>query len=301
MSCITNRDQMLSWLRSREGAATRDKVPGQDVQCRALRRGGSEVYMAVPSLQAAVALFNKLEDVKRVSYVKMPLPGDKPKVVGESGEDRTGYSFAPPQPPQRGANLRPSTQALHPTARPLLHPTGRDLHPTAQAPVQVHHPPPESSQTAVFAGGEEEYYTGPRVIKYKGPPAETGAVASLCEVTVPPAHWAGAFPWSRAIEQLNSEVFGNPRFRANQREAINAALAGYDVFVMMPTGGGKSLIFQLCALACPGVTVVVMPLLSLIQDQTMSLQVHGGYLLIPSVVRIFSTRFECNSDLLHSF
>ncbi|KAI3844083.1 hypothetical protein MKX03_001434, partial [Papaver bracteatum] len=67
----------------------------------------------------------------------------------------------------------------------------------------------------------------------------------------------------------NWKVFGNRSFRLNQREVINATMSGCDVFVLMPTGGGKSLTYQLPALICEGVTLVISPLVSLIQDQIM--------------------------------
>ncbi|KAK1309981.1 ATP-dependent DNA helicase Q-like 4A [Acorus calamus] len=79
------------------------------------------------------------------------------------------------------------------------------------------------------------------------------------------------FPWTRDLEANNKRVFGNHSFRPNQREVINATMSGYDVFVLMPTGGGKSLTYQLPALICPGITLVVSPLVSLIQDQIMHL------------------------------
>ncbi|KAF4697631.1 hypothetical protein FOZ62_015060, partial [Perkinsus olseni] len=83
--------------------------------------------------------------------------------------------------------------------------------------------------------------------------------------------WNGSFQWDLSVEEINSRVFGNCDFRPQQREAINAALSGRDVFVTMPTGGGKSLVFQLPAVLnheTEGqVTVVVMPLVSLISDQ----------------------------------
>ncbi|XP_022763289.1 ATP-dependent DNA helicase Q-like 4A [Durio zibethinus] len=79
------------------------------------------------------------------------------------------------------------------------------------------------------------------------------------------------FPWTKKLEANNKKVFGNHSFRPNQREVINATMSGYDVFVLMPTGGGKSLTYQLPALICPGITLVISPLVSLIQDQIMHL------------------------------
>lgn len=79
------------------------------------------------------------------------------------------------------------------------------------------------------------------------------------------------FLWTRELEVNNRKVFGNHSFRPNQREVINATMSGHDVFVLMPTGGGKSLTYQLPAVVCPGVTLVVSPLVSLIQDQIMHL------------------------------
>ncbi|XP_059313580.1 ATP-dependent DNA helicase Q-like 4A isoform X2 [Lycium ferocissimum] len=79
------------------------------------------------------------------------------------------------------------------------------------------------------------------------------------------------FPWTKKLEVDNKKVFGNHSFRPNQREVINATMSGHDVFVLMPTGGGKSLTYQLPALIYPGITLVISPLVSLIQDQIMHL------------------------------
>lgn len=79
------------------------------------------------------------------------------------------------------------------------------------------------------------------------------------------------FPWTKKLEVNNKKVFGNHSFRPNQREVINATMSGCDVFVLMPTGGGKSLTYQLPALICAGITLVISPLVSLIQDQIMHL------------------------------
>jgi ATP-dependent DNA helicase RecQ len=62
---------------------------------------------------------------------------------------------------------------------------------------------------------------------------------------------------------LLKQVFGYTGFRPHQEEIIRDALAGRDVFALLPTGGGKSLCFQLPALARPGLTVVISPLIAL--------------------------------------
>jgi len=70
-------------------------------------------------------------------------------------------------------------------------------------------------------------------------------------------------------------TFGYGAFRPLQRDIIEAALADQDVFALLPTGGGKSLCFQLPALLRPGLTVVVSPLIALMKDQVDQLQAAG--------------------------
>uniref|UniRef100_A0A3Q4AW50 RecQ-like DNA helicase BLM n=1 Tax=Mola mola TaxID=94237 RepID=A0A3Q4AW50_MOLML len=79
------------------------------------------------------------------------------------------------------------------------------------------------------------------------------------------------FPYSQEMMKIFHKRFGLHQFRFNQLEAINATLQGEDTFVLMPTGGGKSLCYQLPACVSPGVTVVISPLKSLIVDQVQKL------------------------------
>jgi hypothetical protein len=69
--------------------------------------------------------------------------------------------------------------------------------------------------------------------------------------------------------------FGHNGFRHGQKECVEAALAGRDVFCLMPTGGGKSVVYQLPAWCCPGLAVVFSPLISLIQDQVDAMHAIG--------------------------
>ena len=79
---------------------------------------------------------------------------------------------------------------------------------------------------------------------------------------------------STALEVLHA-IFGYQSFRQGQEEVINATLQGKDSLVIMATGNGKSLCYQIPALCFDGLTLVVSPLISLMKDQVDQLSANG--------------------------
>src|SRR5215208_1871082 len=79
----------------------------------------------------------------------------------------------------------------------------------------------------------------------------------------------------QAARELLRDRFGHRDFRPGQWEPLNAVLSGQDALVVMPTGSGKSLIYQLPGLLLPGLTVVVSPLIALMKDQHDKLSAQG--------------------------
>lgn len=99
------------------------------------------------------------------------------------------------------------------------------------------------------------------------------------------------FTQPRSLEQALKHFFGYDSFRPGQREIVEAALSKRDMLIVMPTGGGKSLCFQLPALLKPGLTVVVSPLIALMQDQVESLRDNGiGATFLNSTLSLMETR-----------
>jgi len=113
-------------------------------------------------------------------------------------------------------------------------------------------------------------------------------------------------PTSHDPLEILRRVFGYPAFRGQQQAVIDHVIAGHDALVLMPTGGGKSLCYQIPALCRPGVAVIVSPLIALIQDQVAALRdvgvrVAGLHSALPygEVQQIWRDIAADNLDLLY--
>lgn len=112
-------------------------------------------------------------------------------------------------------------------------------------------------------------------------PVSSGQASGAARGRVGGANLQHLSPKMQELARTAQRTFGHRKFREGQLEVIEAIVAKRDVFVLMPTGGGKSLCYQLPAVCQPGLAVVVSPLIALIQDQVQSLhanEVNAVYL-----------------------
>ena len=186
--------------------------------------------------------------------------------------------------PSRSSSSMPPT-SINPSSYPSSS-SYSGLPPTLSA--STSYPPrtvPSTITTSAYTGGRT---SSTDLVRMPSPTLTTVPMHDLN------SEWKStAFPWTASLYEQNKSTFGNHSFRPLQREIMNATLSGRDVFVLMPTGGGKSLCYQLTAIVRDGLTVVFSPLLSLIQDQVTALHVAD----VPAATLNSATSSEDNPKI----
>jgi ATP-dependent DNA helicase RecQ len=99
------------------------------------------------------------------------------------------------------------------------------------------------------------------------------------------------------LAEVMKTYFGFSSFKGNQKPIIESVLDGNDVFVVMPTGGGKSLCYQLPALIKPGTAIVVSPLIALMKNQVDMIRNFGSKDSIAHVMNSSLSKMEMNQVL----
>ena len=156
--------------------------------------------------------------------------------------------------------------------------TGRSVSATRATLERMSIPSADPYADAVWADDEpppEEFWTPPADDSWVPPHEDGWMPPTTAPASAPPAvPRATPSRYATSGEALHT-VFGYDAFRGDQAAAIDHVIAGGDAVVLMPTGGGKSLIYQIPALVRPGTGLVVSPLIALMHDQVDALVANG--------------------------
>jgi DNA topoisomerase-3 len=245
-----------------------------EARLQAIARGNGDLTQFMAQIEAYVAAV-----VARVPPLLPPLAGDvggKPSANGGGRPAKSSNTAGRAGEPRSASAPKPKTRSASAPERKT---------PSASAPERK--TPSASAPEATPAKARAKSKT----TKTRTPTSEattpsTSTPTSLSPSTAAPS---GAAPLEAPrrfeprgtpgaplpLEPLLRECFGFPRFRPHQQAVCEAATSGSDVLLVMPTGAGKSLCYQLPGLARGGTTLVISPLIALMEDQVARLQALG--------------------------
>ncbi len=224
-----------------------------EARLQAIARGQGALPQFLEQIEAYVTSV-----VRRVPPVLPPLPGEPPA--------------SPAEPVAKAAGARAARSAKTVTASAAR--ATKQLTATASTARAMKSGAASEAPRAEPPSADASFSTGASSAPVKHAAAPSGVPRKAASVVVPCAPRAapGAPP---PLEALLRERFGFPAFRPHQQAVCEAATAGQDVLLVMPTGAGKSLCYQLPGLARGGTTLVISPLIALMEDQVARLESLG--------------------------
>jgi len=182
---------------------------------------------------------------------------------------------------RQGKNLEATDKGIH--LIEVVHPEVKSPIMTGQWEAYLKRIERGAAELPAFVKGIEDYVRDV-VGKVSATPAPT---TPRSPAQVPPQNWVGG---KDDLSALLKSAFGFSAFRHNQQDVCQAVVQGQDVLLVMPTGAGKSLCYQLPGLALGGTTLVISPLIALMEDQVAKLRERGF-----AVERIHSGRDRADS------
>ncbi len=227
-----------------------------EARLQAIARGQG----ALPQFQQQIEAYVTAV-VGRVPPTLPPLPGGEAAAAARPSSSGRAGSVESRRPSSSAAGSAEASRAAPPAPLPPSGGAHRSGAPAARRAAL--------RRASAEAPGFQEV---PRAGAGQPAPAVPAGPASVSRASISPCAARGAPP---TLESLLRERFGLRAFRPHQRAVCEAVAAGHDALLVMPTGAGKSLCYQLPGLARGGTTLVISPLIALMEDQVARLQSLG--------------------------
>lgn len=273
----------------------------KSAEVKALKNQREEIEEELHSKSAELA------ELKESSTTRQAHVTDLSKSLNSTGSGMTAYNdYAPAMPSNYGVMQQQSYYQPETTAGYVHHssvqkePTSSFSAPPQQ--YQAHYdqypiaPPSAANQSFNVYNGSSSSNNGSNSSNMSNYNNSMENVGYQNNVPINAGTHVATVLWD-PLEQIRTRFGHRGGFRGGQRVCIEAAIAGRDVFCLMPTGGGKSLVYQLPAWCCKGLAVVFSPLISLIQDQVDALNAINIRAIYLSSAQDSSSWFQLMDEL----